>query len=92
MWRVQGAQRKAELRDRLGELLLRRTKEGTIRDQLPRKADFICVCELSDLQLRAYQCAPLPHGRDLSIVACRWLLPECQLRSVHGSAQANVLH
>ena len=71
---MQGAQRKAELRDRLGELLLRRTKEGTIRDQLPRKADFICVCELSDLQLRAYQCAPLPQGRTRLLLACQRLL------------------
>ena len=36
--------------------MLRRTKEETLADQLPRKLDFICVCRLSDLQYRAYMC------------------------------------
>eukprot|EP00873_Tetraselmis_striata_P001539 jgi/Tetstr1/421803/TSEL_012706.t1 len=35
--------------------LLRRTKDDTIRDQLPQKTDNIVLCRLSPMQLRAYQ-------------------------------------
>ncbi|KAK9840685.1 hypothetical protein WJX84_004254 [Apatococcus fuscideae] len=39
----------------LDKYLLRRTKEGTLRDQLPRKTDNIVLCPMSELQLRAYR-------------------------------------
>ncbi|KAK9862888.1 hypothetical protein WJX84_009991 [Apatococcus fuscideae] len=39
----------------LDKYLLRRTKEGTLKDQLPRKTDNIVLCPMSELQLRAYR-------------------------------------
>ena len=52
-------ERKKQLNALVDSVLLRRTKEGTIKEQLPKKSDFVCICDLSDLQLRAYQCAGL---------------------------------
>ena len=52
----QAAKCKAQLTKRLEAVMLRRTKEEKLADQLPKKLDFICVCRLSDLQYRAYMC------------------------------------
>ena len=51
----QREKRKAELTSLLNRVLLRRTKEGTIRDQLPRKSDNIVFCPLAPMQKRAYR-------------------------------------
>ena len=39
----------------LGRVMLRRTKEGTIKDQLPAKTDNIVFCPLAPMQKRAYR-------------------------------------
>jgi SNF2 family DNA or RNA helicase len=54
-WRWQGNKRSEQLTTLLHKHLLRRTKDTTIRDQLPRKVDNIVLCRLSKMQLRAYQ-------------------------------------
>lgn len=61
---VQGLESKALLHTLLETVLLRRTKEVKLKGSLPKKSDFVCICDLSDLQLRAYQCAsPLHRAR-----------------------------
>ena len=52
----QAEERKGKLAKRLEKIMLRRTKEAKLANQLPKKLDFICVCRLSDLQYRAYMC------------------------------------
>ena len=56
---MQADKRKKQLTKKLNKVMLRRTKEDKLADQLPMKRDFICVCRLSDLQYRAYMCASL---------------------------------
>ncbi len=53
---MQADRRKQQLTVQLEAVMLRRTKEEKLADQLPTKRDFICVCRLSDLQYRAYMC------------------------------------
>jgi hypothetical protein len=43
----------------LERMLLRRTKDATIADQLPCKSDNIVFCCLTPMQIRAYRCAVL---------------------------------
>eukprot|EP00884_Botryococcus_braunii_P005792 jgi/Botrbrau1/15213/Bobra.0149s0068.5 len=47
--------RQVQLTKVLNKYLLRRTKEGSIKDQLPTKTDHIVFCALSPLQARAYR-------------------------------------
>jgi hypothetical protein len=56
---MQARQRQKQLTRVLNKYLLRRTKDGCIRDQLPAKTDNIVFCELSELQSRAYRSAQL---------------------------------
>ena len=58
---LQAEKRKKKLTKRLEAVMLRRTKEEKLADQLPKKLDFICVCRLSDLQYRAYMCGTGCH-------------------------------
>jgi len=44
----------------LKKYMLRRRKDNTIADQLPKKVDNIVFCQLTDFQLRAYKCPPPP--------------------------------
>ena len=60
----------------LAKHMLRRTKDGTIKDQLPAKTDNIVFCRLAPMQYRAYQCAHKPTllfelKRELTILATR---------------------
>lgn len=48
-------ERQEKLKVLLNRVLLRRTKEGTIKDQLPRKTDNIVFCPLAPMQKRAYR-------------------------------------
>ena len=48
---------KVQLQQLLGKYLLRRTKDNTLADQLPKKTDNIVFCRLAPLQMRAYKCA-----------------------------------
>lgn len=48
---------KEQLQRLLEKYLLRRTKDNTIADQLPKKTDNIVFCRLAPLQMRAYKCA-----------------------------------
>ncbi|EIE19153.1 hypothetical protein COCSUDRAFT_20093, partial [Coccomyxa subellipsoidea C-169] len=50
--------RQVQLDKLLKCFLLRRTKESTIKDQLPKKTDNIVFCKLAPLQMRAYRQAP----------------------------------
>lgn len=51
----EGAKAAEEFKDVLRMHLLNRTKEGVIKDQLPRKRDKIVFCEMSQIQLAAYR-------------------------------------
>lgn len=53
--RLQGLERRDRLTLKVRENLLRRTKDNTIRDQLPKKTDNIVLCRLSAAQERAYK-------------------------------------
>ena len=53
---MQARERQEDLKKLLEKYLLRRTKDNTIKDQLPSKTDNIVFCELSELQLKAYRC------------------------------------
>ena len=55
-WRVQGQKRQDKLHEKLQHYLLRRRKDNTIKEQMPKKLDHIVFSELSDLQLAAYRC------------------------------------
>ena len=55
-WRLQGQKRQDMLHKKLQHHLLRRRKDDTIKEQMPKKLDHIVFCELSDLQLAAYRC------------------------------------
>lgn len=55
---MQGRIAQQRLKVLLDKYLLRRTKEGTLKDQLPRKTDNIVLCPMSELQLRAYRSVP----------------------------------
>ncbi|CAL8464574.1 g4109 [Coccomyxa elongata] len=48
-------QRQERLDKLLKQYMLRRTKESTIKDQLPKKMDNIVFCKLAPLQMRAYR-------------------------------------
>lgn len=48
-------EKQGQLEVLLEKYLLRRTKDGCIKDQLPRKVDNIVLCDLADLQRRAYR-------------------------------------
>ncbi|KAL0045771.1 hypothetical protein WJX82_003975 [Trebouxia sp. C0006] len=50
-----GRSRQTQLNALVDKFLLRRTKDSTIKDQLPRKTDNIVFCEMSLLQHRAYE-------------------------------------
>ena len=52
---LQGKKRQKQLTKLLGEYLLRRRKDKVIREQLPRKTDNIVLCQLTELQVRAYK-------------------------------------
>lgn len=52
---MQAHQRQERLDKLLKQYMLRRTKESTIRDQLPKKMDNIVFCKLAALQMRAYR-------------------------------------
>ncbi|KAK9838111.1 hypothetical protein WJX81_001965 [Elliptochloris bilobata] len=52
---AQGKKRLENFRALIGLYMLRRTKEGTIREQLPVKTDYIVYCQLTDIQKRAYR-------------------------------------
>lgn len=52
---VQGRNRQTKLNSLVDKFMLRRTKDGTIKDQLPQKVDNIVFCEMSLLQQRAYE-------------------------------------
>ena len=52
---LQGRGRQTQLNRLVERFLLRRTKDSTIKDQLPRKSDNIVFCEMSLLQHRAYE-------------------------------------
>lgn len=54
-WFVQGRARQTQLNKLVEKFLLRRTKDSTIKDQLPKKTDNIVFCEMSLLQHRAYE-------------------------------------
>ena len=51
----QAVTRQAQYRALLNRVMLRRTKEGTIKDQLPCKTDNIVFCPLAPMQKRAYR-------------------------------------
>ena len=55
-WRLQGQKRQDMLHEKLQHYLLRRRKDNTIKEQMPKKLDHIVFCELSELQLAAYRC------------------------------------
>ena len=57
---LQGRVAQQQLNVLLDKYLLRRTKEGTLKDQLPCKTDNIVLCPMSELQLRAYRWTPPP--------------------------------
>ncbi|KAL3134837.1 hypothetical protein ABBQ32_007805 [Trebouxia sp. C0010 RCD-2024] len=50
-----GRARQSQLNALVEKFLLRRTKDSTIKDQLPKKTDNIVFCEMSLLQHRAYE-------------------------------------
>ncbi|DBA73362.1 TPA: hypothetical protein ACH3X1_011407 [Trebouxia sp. C0004] len=50
-----GRSRQTQLNALVEKFLLRRTKDSTIKDQLPQKSDNIVFCEMSLLQHRAYE-------------------------------------
>ncbi|DBA69980.1 TPA: hypothetical protein ACH3X2_012333 [Trebouxia sp. C0005] len=50
-----GRSRQTQLNALVDKFLLRRTKDSTIKDQLPCKTDNIVFCEMSLLQHRAYE-------------------------------------
>jgi len=52
---MQGRSRQTQLNALVDKFLLRRTKDSTIKDQLPHKTDNIVFCEMSVLQHRAYE-------------------------------------
>jgi hypothetical protein len=52
---LQGQKRQRELEALLKQFMLRRTKDSTIKDQLPKKTDNIVFCQLAPLQMRAYR-------------------------------------
>jgi len=67
---AQAKRRQEQLNALTERYLLRRTKEGTIREQLPRKVDHIVFCPLAPIQMRAYRRAP-PSTRPALKTAAR---------------------
>lgn len=53
----QAERTQGELETLLAKYVLRRTKDSTIKDQLPTKTDNIMFCRLAPMQYRAYKCA-----------------------------------
>ncbi len=54
----QAERAQCKLEKLLAKHMLRRTKDSTIKDQLPTKTDNIVFCRLAPMQHRAYKCAP----------------------------------
>jgi hypothetical protein len=52
---AQAKSRQEQLNALTERYLLRRTKQGTIKEQLPRKVDHIVFCPLAPIQMRAYR-------------------------------------
>ena len=52
--RLQAEKYQGKLEELLSSYMLRRTKDGTIKDQLPTKTDNIVFCRLAPMQYRAY--------------------------------------
>lgn len=52
---VQAEKYQGQLEELLSKYMLRRTKDGTIKDQLPTKTDNIVFCRLAPMQYRAYK-------------------------------------
>lgn len=52
---VQGKKRQEHFKALIKRYMLRRTKEGTIKEQLPSKTDTIVFCPLAPIQMRAYR-------------------------------------
>ena len=51
----QGKKRKAELHSVLEKVMLKRTKEVQLKEQLPTKRDCVVFCKLSELQTAMYR-------------------------------------